>query len=95
MCDVRRFCVYLFTGILYIMLENTLLNSAIIAVIYLLIKFADMRLFVKDAPPVQDLLKQSLIVWVSGMLGFYVIDQFITVIPKPQTTKAFLDTPDF
>ena len=92
---MRWFCVRNFRADLYEMLENTLLNSAIIAVIYLLIKFADMRMFQKDAVTVQDLLKQSVLVWISGMLGFYVINEFIMVVPKTETTKAFLDTPDF
>jgi len=77
-------------------MENVLIQSGIIAFLYLLIKFGEMRLVLKENKPIKILLRDALIVYVSAFTGLYVIDQFLlqgqTVKSAPQ---AFIDNPSF
>jgi hypothetical protein len=77
-------------------MENVLIQAGIIAFLYLLIKFGEMRLVLKENKPIKILLRDALIVYVSAFTGLYVIDQFLlqgeTVKSAPQ---AFIDSPSF
>ena len=77
-------------------MQNIALNSGIIAIIYVLIRFAEMRLIQKDSKPLKEIVKDGLIVYISSFLGFYIISEFVDKsIIKPDTVKAFLDAPGF
>ena len=77
-------------------MENVLIQAGIIAILYLILKFGEMRLVVKENKPVKLLLRDSIIVYISAFLGLYIIDQFMLqgevskVVPK-----AFTDNPSF
>jgi hypothetical protein len=77
-------------------MENVLIQSGIIAFLFLLIKFAEMRIVLKENKPVKLLLRDGIIVFVSVFIGLNIIDQFMLkggvgkVVPK-----AFTDNPEF
>jgi O-antigen/teichoic acid export membrane protein len=77
-------------------MENVLIQAGIIAILYLIVKFGEMRLILKENKPVKHLLRDSIIVYISSFAGLYIIDQFMLqgetgkVIPK-----AFTDNPSF
>jgi len=82
---------------------NIFLIAGIIAVIYLVMKFAEMRIVDKDEDPVplKFLVRDALLVFCSVVIGNFVIDQFGTMIETqggevaPETPKVFTDNPDF
>ena len=73
-------------------------NAGIIALIYLIIKFAEMRLVHKEAKPMKDLIRDMLIVYISVMCGLYIIDELVLGQHskiKFETTNVFIDPPTF
>jgi hypothetical protein len=77
-------------------MENLFMNAGIIAIIYLLLKFAEMRLVLKENKPLKDLLKDTFIVYISILLGMYIIDQLMPSGKVSfENTKAFIDNPEF
>lgn len=75
--------------------SNTFLIALIISVIYVVFKFLEMRYIVKKDIPLKLLFRDTLLVYVSSVMGLFVIHQIQdTSITKKQTT-AFTDNPDF
>ena len=77
-------------------MENLFLNAGIIAVVYLLIRFAEMRVILKESTPLKDLVKDTILVYISVIVGTYIIEQ---VIPNEnggnKILGAFTDAPGF
>jgi len=77
-------------------MDNIFLNAGIIAVVYLLLRFAEMRIVLKESKPLKELAKDTLLVYFSIVLGIYVIEQ---VIPGEsignKVIGAFTDAPGF
>lgn len=71
------------------------MNAGVIAVIYLLLKFAEMRLVIKENKPLKELVKDTLMVYGSIILGMYIIDQLIPMGEFAEVTHAFIDAPGF
>jgi hypothetical protein len=79
-------------------MDNIFVNAGIIALIYLIIKFAEMRLVNKEAKPLKELIRDMLIVYVSVLSGLYVIDELVVSQNskiKYETTNVFIDPPTF
>jgi hypothetical protein len=80
-------------------MENIFLAAAIISVIYFIAKFLEMR-YVDDEPkPLKLLVRDSLLVYVSVIAGYFIINQLQPVIHENITTNttplAFTDNPPF
>jgi len=78
-------------------MENVLIQAGIIAILYLLLKFGEMRLVLKESKPIKEFLRDTVIVFSSAFIGMYVIDQFLLqgdIITKV-SPKAFIDNPTF
>ena len=75
---------------------NILMNSAIISFIYLLFKFIEMRFIVKENKPFKELFRETTMVFISIIVGYYLIEQ---VMPLKnisyESTKAFVGNPEF
>lgn len=79
-------------------MENIFVNAGIISLIYLLIKFAEMRLSSSTAKPVKELIRDMLIVYISVICGLYIIDEMVVSQNskiKFETTNVFIDPPTF
>ena len=77
-------------------MENVLIQAGIIAILYLIVKFGEMRLVLKENQPVKHLLRDSIIVYISAFLGLYISDQFMLQgQPGKVIPKAFTDNPSF
>jgi hypothetical protein len=76
-------------------MDNLFMNAGVIAVIYLLLKFAEMRLIIKENKPLKDLVKDTLMVYCSVVLGIYIIYQLIPIGEFAEVTHAFVDAPGF
>lgn len=77
-------------------MENVLIQAAIIAFLYLLIKFGEMRLVLKENKPLKHLLRDSVVVYISAFFGLYIIDQFLLQGEVGKAVpKAFTDSPTF
>jgi len=80
----------------YKYMEKYIIHSGIISFIYLLLKFVEMRMIKKDKKEVKDLIRDTLIVYLSAMVGLYIISEFMPTESVIKTvTNVFTDTPGF
>lgn len=83
-------------------MENIFILALIISVVFIMIKFIEMRFILKEDKPIKELLKESLYVYFSSVLGLYIATQFDVVHLSDKITKGggnnvsvFVDNPDF
>ena len=77
-------------------MEKYIIHSGIIAFIYLLLKFVEMRIVVKETKPIKELVRDTVIVYLSAIVGLYIIDEFIPTTDVAKTiTNVFTDLPGF
>lgn len=77
-------------------MEKYIIHSGIIAFIYLLMKFVEMRITKKEAKPMKELIRDTIIVYLSAMVGLYIINEFMPTKATIKTvTNVFTDPPGF
>ena len=77
-------------------MESIFVTALVIAVVFLIAKFLEMRIIDKESRPLKGLVKDALIVYLSVLFGHFVIQQVAPVVKKSvQFTPAFLDNPGF
>jgi len=83
---------------IYYNMDNIFLAAGIISVIYFIAKFLEMRYVEQEPKPLKFLIRDSLLVYISVVLGSFVIDQLTPVINEteiPAIPLAFTDNPPF
>jgi len=63
--------------------------------LYLLFRFIEMRFILKTQKPMKVLMRDSLIVYFSIVVGDFVLSQFLESTTGKSGTEAFIDQPDF
>ena len=58
-------------------MEKYLIHSGIISFIYLLMKFVEMRITKKETKSMKELIRDTIIVYLSAMVGLYIINEFM------------------
>jgi hypothetical protein len=78
-------------------MEKYIIHSGIIAFIYLLMKFVEMRITKKETKPIKELIRDTLIVYLSAMVGLYIINDFMPTTSSvvKTVTNVFTDAPGF
>ena len=77
-------------------MNNIFMNAGIIAVVYSLIKFVEMRMILKEARPVKELLKDTIMVYLSAIAGMFIIDQMGTIdVTGKKSANVFVGNPEF
>jgi hypothetical protein len=80
-------------------MENIFVISGIISIIFLIIKFIEMRFIEKESKPLKLLIRDSLLVYFSVIVGYFIIEQLKTTIQSggasSQVTPIFTDNPSF
>ena len=77
-------------------MDNVFLQAGIIAVLYLLAKFIEMRFVLKENKPIKLLMRDAVIVYISSIIGLYIIEQFLLQGEiKKSAPQAFIDNPTF
>jgi hypothetical protein len=77
-------------------MDNVFIQAGIIAVLYLLLKFGEMRFVLKETKPIKFLMRDTVIVFTSSIMGMYIIDQFMLQGgPSKNVPSAFMDNPTF
>ena len=76
-------------------MDNIFLTAGIIATIYLIVKFLEMRYILAEDKPLKTLIRDALIVYLSVIIGFYISGQFNANVAVPNSPDAFTGTPDF
>jgi hypothetical protein len=77
-------------------MNNMFVNAGIIAVVYLLIKFVEMRMILKEARPIKELIRDTIMVYLSAIAGMFIIDQMGTITTTgKKSTNVFVGSPEF
>lgn len=80
-------------------MDNIFIIAAVISFTFLIFKFVEMRFVDKDSKPLKFLIKDSLIVYFSVLLGSFILDQIkpmhiiSTEVRAPP--QVFTGNPDF
>ena len=78
------------------MSDSPFMLATAVAVIYIFLRFIEMRFILKETKPLKTLIRDGLLVYLSLLLGFYIIQNITPVIQlKKQPTEVFTDEPDF
>jgi hypothetical protein len=69
------------------------------SVIFLVFKFIEMRFIEKESKPFKFLIRDSLLVYFTVLVGYFIIEQFKTVVQNGgdnlKITPVFTDNPNF
>ena len=78
-------------------MDNILIISAVISIIFLIAKFIEMRFIEKENKPLKLLIRDTLLVYVSVICGYFVVNQVKPVVQNAggNVTPVFTDLPDF
>ena len=76
------------------MSSNMFLTSGIIAFIYLIVKFIEMRME-KENKPLKHLIRDALLVYFSVVFGNFIIEQLKPISGGTGAPQVFTDNPDF
>ena len=82
-------------------MENMFLISTIIAICYLLLKFIEMRFIEKENKPIKLLVRDTIIVYFSALLAFFVFHQtndsgaVAYLMGESSQAAVFTNSPDF
>ena len=77
-------------------MENIFLISGVISVIFLIMKFIEMRFIEKENKPLKLLIRDAILVYVCALTGLFTVDQLNPVINTEGVSPAvFTDNPTF
>lgn len=80
-------------------MNNIFLVSGFISILYFVFKFLEMRYIDKEAKPIKMLVRDTLVVYISILLGSFILSQFNPIIHEiaetTQAPMAFTDNPSF
>jgi hypothetical protein len=79
-------------------MDNIFLVAGIISVIFFIAKFLEMRYIDEEPKPLKLLIRDALVVYVSVVIGSFILDQLNPVINEtvaPVCPLAFTDNPPF
>jgi hypothetical protein len=81
-------------------MENIFIIAAIISIIFLILKFIEMRFIEKEIKPLKILIRDALLVYFSVVSGYFILEQLRPVIQNggnltTNTTPIFVDNPEF
>lgn len=80
-------------------MNNIFAISAVVSIVYLIIKFIEMRFVDKENKPLKTLIRDALLVYVSSVFGFFILEQLnpviVNVTERNKITPVFTDNPEF
>ena len=79
-------------------MDNIFLVAGIISIIFFVAKFLEMRYVEKESKPLKILIRDALVVYVSVVVGMFILEQLTPVIKEkivPTSPIAFTDNPPF
>lgn len=75
--------------------SSIFVTAVAISVAYLLFRFVEMRLILKKNQPLKILARDTIIVYLSVLLGTFVMQQFGNVSLGNKITEVFTNNPEF
>tara|TARA_B100000579_G_C22151298_1_gene540965 strand:- start:101 stop:331 length:231 start_codon:yes stop_codon:yes gene_type:complete len=76
-------------------MENIFLFSMVISIIYIVLKYLEMKLIIKEPKPIKLIIRDALIVYISSISGFFVLSQFENNVNIKTQPNAFVGEANF
>ena len=77
------------------MTESIFVAGIAIAIVYLLFRFIEMRFILKEKKPLKFLVRDTLMVYLSVVIGNLILSQFSSGIVEQKSPEVFTDVPNF
>ena len=80
------------------MSSNLFINAGAIAILFLIIKFIEMRFVDKENKPLKDLIKDTLVVYICVLAWFYLLEQLspmMETVTGNISPAVFTGNPEF
>ena len=75
--------------------SSVFLTAVAVSIAYLIFRFIEMRIILKENKPVKLLARDTLLVYLSVILGTFVMDQFGNSSMGKKMTEVFTNSPEF
>lgn len=69
--------------------------SSLISIIYLILKYLEMKLMTKEPKPIKLIIRDALIVFISSISSFFVLSQFENNVNLKSQPGAFVGAANF
>jgi O-antigen/teichoic acid export membrane protein len=77
-------------------MESIFVISAVISILFFIAKFIEMRFIEKENKPMKYLIRDSLWVYISSVLSFFLLQQLNPILhSSAENTPVFTDNPEF
>ena len=79
-------------------MDNVFIIAAIVSVIFVIAKFIEMRFVDKEAKPLKFLIRDALLVYISVIIGYFILGQLKPIIQEGGVIVApqvFTGNPEF
>jgi hypothetical protein len=80
-------------------MENIFVLSTLIAIVYFLAKFIEMRFVLKEIKPLKVLIRETLLTYISTVIGLFIANQFDMMKTAVNAigggVNVFVDNPGF
>jgi TctA family transporter len=76
-------------------MDHIFVIAGIIAFIFLIVKFIEMRFVEKESKPLKYLIRDALLVYFSVILGNFVFEQVTPIGEINRVTQVFTGNPEF
>ena len=77
------------------MSSSIFLTAIAVSIAYLVFRFIEMRLILKENKPIKILARDTLIVYLSVVLGNFIMSQFGGSAMAKKMTEVFTNSPEF
>lgn len=69
--------------------------SSVISVIYVVLKYLEMKLIIKEPKPIKLIIRDAVIVFISSVSGFFILSQFENGVITKGQPSAFVGDANF
>ena len=81
-------------------MEHIYITAGVVAFIFFIYRFIEMRFIEQESKPLKILIKDMLLVFICGLIAFFIIDQLTPVLQEGngnliKPAGAFTDNPNF
>ena len=77
-------------------MESIFVIAAIISILFFIAKFIEMRFIEKENKPMKYLIRDSLLVYISAVLCYFILQQLNPIIhTSSENPPVFTDNPEF
>ena len=80
-------------------MNSNITNAAVVSIVFLVVKFIEMRFIEKESRPLKYLFKDALLVFFSAVVGFFLLEKVRPVVESAvagsSNPSVFTDNPEF